>query len=126
MLFPIRVTLAALCFLLMWPFARLRLVGLSSEERQKPIQGWRYWLFNHVVQFLSRVVFFAVGFLWIRVKGRRAGGAEAPVLAVAPHSGFLDMVVLCFTNLATVVSRSENTSLPVIGGENQGPQIVYG
>lgn len=117
-LFPIRVTLAALCFLLMWPFARLRLAGLSHKDRQKPVRGWRWGLFHHIVRLLSRGVFFAVGFLWVKVKGRRAGVAEAPVLAVAPHSGFLDMLVLCLTDLATVVSRSENTSLPVIGGES--------
>ncbi|XP_063042386.1 lysophospholipid acyltransferase LPCAT4 [Engraulis encrasicolus] len=123
-LFPVRVTFAALCFLLMWPFARLRLLGLTKQDREKPIKGWRFWLFNGIVQFLSRAVFFCVGFLWIRVKGRRAGGAEAPVLAVAPHSGFLDMVVLCFTSLATVVSRSENTSLPVIGALLEFNQAV--
>lgn len=55
--------------------------------------------------------------MWIKVKGRQAGQSEAPVLAVAPHSGFLDMLVLCMAGLPTVVSRSENSKLPVIGGE---------
>ncbi|KAG5261203.1 hypothetical protein AALO_G00301190 [Alosa alosa] len=123
-LFPIRVTLATLCFLLMWPVARLRLAGLCSEDRQKPVRGWRRWLVNEIVRLLSRGVFFAVGFLWVKVKGRRAGVAEAPVLAVAPHSGFLDMLVLCLTDLATVVSRSENSSLPVIGALLEFNQAV--
>ncbi|CAF91143.1 unnamed protein product, partial [Tetraodon nigroviridis] len=65
-------------------------------------------------------VFFSVGFLWVRVKGRRAALKEAPVLVVAPHSSFFDMLVLCPTQLATVVSRSENSNLPVIGGK--GPR----
>ncbi|XP_048039491.1 lysophospholipid acyltransferase LPCAT4 [Megalobrama amblycephala] len=114
-LFPIRITLATLFFLLMWPIARLRLAGLSEAERAEPVQGWRRWLFHHIILFLSRAVFFAVGFLWIKVKGRQAGLKEAPVLAVAPHSGFLDMLVLCATGLPIVVSRSENSKLPVIG-----------
>jgi hypothetical protein len=42
------------------------------------------------------------------------------VLAVAPHSSFLDMLVLPETQLATVVSRSENQKIPVIGGECWG------
>uniref|UniRef100_H2LYK3 Lysophosphatidylcholine acyltransferase 4 n=1 Tax=Oryzias latipes TaxID=8090 RepID=H2LYK3_ORYLA len=114
-LFPLRVALAVLFFLIMWPLARLRLAGLSEEERAKPVTGWRRWLFHPPIWLLSRAVFFSLGFLWVRVKGRRADLREAPVLVVAPHSGFFDMLVLCPTQLATVVSRSENTSLPVIG-----------
>ncbi|MEQ2162001.1 hypothetical protein GOODEAATRI_015475 [Goodea atripinnis] len=116
-LVPLRITLAALFFLIMWPIARLRLVGLSKEERARPVTGWRCWLFHPIVWLLSRAVFFSLGFLWVKVKGRRADLKEAPVLVVAPHSSFLDMLVLCPTQLATVVSRSENTSLPVIGGK---------
>lgn len=101
----------------MWPLAPLRLVGLSKEERSRPITGWRRWFFHPVIWLLSRGVFFSLGFLWVKVKGRRADLKEAPVLVVAPHSTFLDMLVLCPTQLPTVVSRSENTSLPVIGGE---------
>lgn len=70
-----------------------------------------------MVWLLSRAVFFVSGFLWVRVKGRRADLKEAPVLVVAPHSSFLDMLVLCPAQLATVVSRSENSKLPVIGGK---------
>ncbi|CAB1345493.1 unnamed protein product [Coregonus sp. 'balchen'] len=115
-LFPIRFFLAALCFLIMWPIARLRLAGLSEEERSRPVTtGWRRWLLHPIIRFLSRAVFFFLGFIWVRVKGRRAGHKEAPVLAVAPHSSFLDMLVLPETQLATVVSRSENQSIPVIG-----------
>ncbi|XP_070786076.1 lysophospholipid acyltransferase LPCAT4 [Enoplosus armatus] len=114
-LVPLRVTVAALFFLIMWPLARLRLAGLSEEERSRPIKGWRLWLLHSIILWLSRAVFFSMGFLRVKVKGRRADLREAPVLVVAPHSSFLDMLVLCPTQLATVVSRSENTSLPVIG-----------
>ncbi|XP_076018725.1 lysophospholipid acyltransferase LPCAT4 [Genypterus blacodes] len=114
-LFPVRVTLAALFFLVMWPLSRMRMAGLSREERSRPITGWRYWFLNDIVWFLSRAVFFSMGFMWMKVKGRRADLKEAPILVVAPHSSFLDMLVLCPAELATVVSRSENMSLPVIG-----------
>ncbi|GAA6075577.1 lysophospholipid acyltransferase LPCAT4 isoform X1 [Tachysurus ichikawai] len=114
-LFPVRITLATLFFLLMWPIARLRLTGLSREERAKPVRGWRQWFFHPIIAFLSRSVFFSMGFFCIKVKGRQATQKEAPVLAVAPHSGFLDMLVLSIAGLPTVVSRSENSNLPVIG-----------
>ncbi|XP_016383713.1 lysophospholipid acyltransferase LPCAT4 [Sinocyclocheilus rhinocerous] len=114
-LFPVRITLATLFFLLMWPIARLQLAGLSEAERAEPVRGWRRWLFHHIMLFLCRAVFFSVGFLWIRVKGRQARLKEAPVLVVAPHSGFLDMLVFCATGLPMAVSRSENCRLPVIG-----------
>ncbi|XP_054608638.1 lysophospholipid acyltransferase LPCAT4 isoform X2 [Dunckerocampus dactyliophorus] len=114
-LFPLRLSLMSIFFLLMWPLARLHLAGLSQEERSRPVTGWRRWLFHPIMWFLSRAVFFSLGFVWVKVKGRRADLKEAPVLVVAPHSSFLDMLVLCSTQLPTVVSRSENTSLPVIG-----------
>lgn len=123
-LFPIRITLAVLFFLLAWPIARLRLAGLSEADRARPVEGWRQWFLHPIVLFLSRGVFFFTGFMWIRVKGRQASQQEAPVLAVAPHSGFLDMLVLCVSGLPTVVSRSENSKLPVIGALLEFNQAV--
>nr|XP_023692195.1 lysophospholipid acyltransferase LPCAT4 [Paramormyrops kingsleyae] len=114
-LFPTRLALAALFFLLMWPFAKLRLAGLSAKQRAEPVQGWRRWLLHPIILLLSRAVFFSLGFFWIRIKGRRADPREAPMLAVAPHSSFLDILILCPAALPTVVSRSENSSLPIIG-----------
>ncbi|XP_069044812.1 lysophospholipid acyltransferase LPCAT4-like [Lepisosteus oculatus] len=114
-LVPLRVAAAALVLLLLWPIAWLRVAGLSPRQREQRITGWRSWLLHHIVLFLSRAVFFTLGFLWIRVKGQRARPQDAPLLAVAPHSSFLDTLVLVATDLPTVVSRSENLSLPVIG-----------
>ncbi|CAL8326318.1 unnamed protein product [Lota lota] len=114
-LFPLRTALTVLLFLLMWPIALLRTVGLSEEERARPIRGWRRWPLHVLMWGLSRAMFSTLGFVWIRVKGRRADVKEAPALVVAPHSSFLDMVILMPTQLATVVSRSENLNLPVIG-----------
>ncbi|XP_068163781.1 lysophospholipid acyltransferase LPCAT4 isoform X2 [Antennarius striatus] len=123
-LFPLRITLAVLCFLILWLIARLRFVGLSKDERTRPVSGWRSWLLDPIVFLLSRGVFFSLGFLWLKVKGRRADLKEAPMLVVAPHSGFLDMLVLCPAQMATVVSRSENLRLPVIGALLEFNQAV--
>ncbi|KAJ3585306.1 hypothetical protein NHX12_014027, partial [Muraenolepis orangiensis] len=114
-LFPVRMALALLFFMLMWPSALLRSAGLSQEARLRPIRGWRRWLPHALVWSLTRLIFYCMGFFWIKVKGRRADLKEAAVLVVAPHSSFFDMIVFAPTQLATVVSRSENRSLPVIG-----------
>ncbi|XP_030194567.1 lysophospholipid acyltransferase LPCAT4 isoform X1 [Gadus morhua] len=114
-LFPLRLVVVVLLFLLMWPIAMLRTAGLSEEELSRPIRGWRCWLLHAMMLSINRVMFFTLGFVWIEVKGRRADVKEAPALVVAPHSSFLDMVILMPTQLATVVSRSENVNLPVIG-----------
>ena len=115
-LFPLRTVVVVLLFLLMWPIAMLRTAGLSEEELSRPIIGWRRWLLHAMMLSINRVMFFTLGFVWIEVKGRRADVKEAPVLVAAPHSSFLDMVILMPTKLPTVVSRSENVNLPVIGG----------
>ncbi|XP_077401798.1 lysophospholipid acyltransferase LPCAT4 isoform X2 [Vanacampus margaritifer] len=123
-LFPVRVVLVIFFFLLMWPAARLRLAGLSVEDRNRPVTGWRRWLPQTAIWLLARAVFFSMGFVWVRVKGRRASQKEAPVFVVAPHSTFLDMLVFNPTQLPTVVSRSENTSIPVIGALLEFNQAV--
>lgn len=66
---------------------------------------------------LSRLLFFLLGFLRIRVRGQRATRLQAPVLVAAPHSTFFDPIVLLPCDLPKVVSRAENLSVPVIGGE---------
>ncbi|XP_057400745.1 lysophospholipid acyltransferase LPCAT4 isoform X2 [Balaenoptera acutorostrata] len=64
---------------------------------------------------LSRLLFFLLGFLRIRVRGQRASRLQAPVLVAAPHSTFFDPIVLLPCDLPKVVSRAENLSVPVIG-----------
>lgn len=75
---------------------------------------------------LSRLLFFLLGFLRIRVRGQRASRLEAPVLVAAPHSTFFDPIVLLPCDLPKVVSRAENLSVPVIGGERVQEQIGGG
>lgn len=118
-LLPIRVFLAWILLIAAWIVAVPRLAGLSQEERSKPLSGWRRWLFHPILWLLGRAVFFCVGFHWVKVKGRKADVKEAPILVVAPHSSFLDMVIMFPAGVPSVVSRSENINLPVIGGEER-------
>ncbi|KAL6089266.1 hypothetical protein STEG23_036622, partial [Scotinomys teguina] len=115
LLAPIRVLLAFVVLFLLWPFAWLQVAGLTEEQLQEPITGWRKTVCHNGVLGLSRLLFFLLGFLRIRVRGQRASRLEAPVLVAAPHSTFFDPIVLLPCDLPKVVSRAENLSVPVIG-----------
>jgi len=117
LLAPIRVLLAFIVLFLLWPFAWLQVAGLTEEQLQEPITGWRKTVCHNGVLGLSRLLFFLLGFLRIRVRGQRASRLQAPVLVAAPHSTFFDPIVLLPCDLPKVVSRAENLSVPVIGGE---------
>ncbi|XP_035887200.1 lysophospholipid acyltransferase LPCAT4 isoform X2 [Phyllostomus discolor] len=115
LLAPIRVLLAFIVLFLLWPFAWLQVAGLSEEQLQEPLTGWRKTVCHNGVLGLSRLLFFLLGFLRIRVRGQRASRLQAPVLVAAPHSTFFDPIVLLPCDLPKVVSRAENLSVPVIG-----------
>ncbi|XP_069489862.1 lysophospholipid acyltransferase LPCAT4 isoform X2 [Ambystoma mexicanum] len=114
LLFPIRFLLATISLFLMWPFAVMRVAGLSEKELREPITERRK-VFHYMIRFLSRLMFFVSGFHWICIKGRKATCVEAPILVVAPHTSFFDPVILAPCNLPSVVSRVENLNIPVIG-----------
>lgn len=68
-----------------------------------------------LVVFVSRCVFFVGGFHWLTVKGEQHTAKEAPIIALAPHSSFLDALVIVYLNLSTVVAKQETSRAPVLG-----------
>ena len=59
-----------------------------------------------------------MGFHWVKVKGKLASPAESPLLAVAPHSTFVDALAMSVLCTPTGVSRKENEAIPLVGGKN--------
>ncbi|XP_074838578.1 lysophospholipid acyltransferase LPCAT4 [Carettochelys insculpta] len=112
---PLRVVLAFLVLFLIWPFALLQVLGRSEEELKEPLLGWRSSVSRSSIYFLSRLMFFLLGFMRIRVRGQQASRLDAPILVAAPHSTFFDPIVLLLCDIPTVVSRTENLHVPVIG-----------
>lgn len=51
---------------------------------------------------------YLAGGMAITVKGRQASRAEASVLVLAPHSTFLDSVIVYVTNMCSVIVRQES------------------
>uniref|UniRef100_UPI003AAA533F lysophosphatidylcholine acyltransferase 1-like n=1 Tax=Centroberyx gerrardi TaxID=166262 RepID=UPI003AAA533F len=111
-LFPIRLFLAAFMMLLAWPFAFLASVG-RSETTVEPQCLWRR-LVDVVLRTIMRVMWFAGGFHWMTVKGRRALPAEAPILTLAPHSSYFDAIPVTMT-MASIVMKAESKDIPLWG-----------
>ncbi|CAM4551023.1 lysophospholipid acyltransferase LPCAT4 isoform X2 [Lepidochelys kempii] len=112
---PLRVALAFIVLFLIWPFALLQVLHRSEEELKEPLMDWRSSISYSSVYLLSRLMFFLLGFMQIRVRGQRASRLEAPILVAAPHSTFFDPIILLPCDIPMVVSRTENLHVPVIG-----------
>ncbi|XP_043836519.1 lysophosphatidylcholine acyltransferase 2 isoform X2 [Dromiciops gliroides] len=96
-----------------WPFAAIATVGLP-EKLTHPIIGWRRKLTHPALKFLGRAMFFLMGFM-VKVKGKIASPMEAPIFIVAPHSTFFDGIACVVAGLPSIVSRTENAYVPLIG-----------
>eukprot|EP00064_Thunnus_orientalis_P003924 superscaffoldBa00000341_g3935 len=111
-LFPIRLLIAAFMMLLAWPFAFLASVG-RSETTVEPQCLWRR-LVDIILKIIMRVMWFAGGFHWMTIKGRRALPAEAPILTLAPHSSYFDAIPVTMT-MASIVMKAESKDIPLWG-----------
>ena len=58
-----------------------------------------------------------MGFHWVKVKGKLASPAEAPLLAVGPHSSFIDLLAIFVLCTPSGVSKIENDAIPLVGGK---------
>ena len=75
------------------------------------------WMKN-CLPFFVRLLLFAMGFHKIKIKGKLASSSEAPVTVLAPHSSFLDILLLCEYGTAPAgISKMENLKSPVLGGK---------
>ncbi|XP_067914779.1 lysophosphatidylcholine acyltransferase 1-like isoform X1 [Heterodontus francisci] len=112
-LFPIRLLLAAFMMLLAWPFAFLAAWGRTEKESEKQMNLWRKTL-DFLLKVIMRAMWFAGGFHWMSVKGRRALPTEAPILTLAPHSSYFDAIPVTMT-MASIVMKAESKDIPIWG-----------
>ena len=64
-------------------------------------------------RFFSRCVFFFAGFQWISVYGEP--DMNVPIMAVAPHSGFFDVLFVTYMNFLSIVGRSGADKVMLFG-----------
>ena len=109
---PFRAVAVVLVLLSAWFWAKIGLIGYSGPNASPPpLVGWRRSLLDKYSYF-GLFVFWAAGFV-VRIKGKQATPEEAPILVGAPHSSFLEamLVVMC---KCSPVSRIENKNAIVI------------
>ena len=81
------------------------------------------WL-RPVVVFWSRGLFFFGSYHWIKVKGQRASAEAAPILAVAPHSSYIDALVVVYLNLTSIVAKNSAIQIPFFGSKMFMPHTI--
>ncbi|XP_071237114.1 lysophosphatidylcholine acyltransferase 2-like [Salvelinus alpinus] len=113
-LVPIRAIFLTLVLVVTWPVAVIITFLHPLKGAVAPMTGWRRFMCRRVMAFLGRSYYFFMGFRVV-VKGQQVSSAEAPILAVAPHSTFFDGIVCIVAGLPSTVSRTENLATPIFG-----------
>ncbi|XP_038662674.1 lysophosphatidylcholine acyltransferase 2 isoform X1 [Scyliorhinus canicula] len=114
-LVPLRLLCIFFIALVAWPCAFLGRMCCPVCITQEPVPNWKRHVSRFVLRTLGRAFFFCVGFIQIKVTGKKATVAEAPILVVAPHSTFFDAVVNIVAEMPSIVSRAENADIPLFG-----------
>ncbi|XP_077166217.1 lysophosphatidylcholine acyltransferase 2 [Paroedura picta] len=121
-LLPLRTLGMMLILLTAWPFAVLA-TSCGCRNGGAPLAGWKRSVSNTILRFLGHALFFAMGF-HAKLKGRPASRAEATIFTVAPHSTFFDGIACVFAGLPSIVSRTENLNVPLLGRILQALQPI--
>ncbi|XP_030622364.1 lysophosphatidylcholine acyltransferase 2 [Chanos chanos] len=113
-LVPLRTILMLTVVLITWPVAAIATFRRPLKGDVEPMTGWRRFMCRTMLAALGRLYFWAMGFRVV-VKGQQASSAEAPILAVAPHSSYFDAIACIVSGLPSTVSRSETLATPIFG-----------
>ena len=109
-LMPLRlvalVVVLVLSALLCWLCARPP--GAAARALARPIAGWRKRALDAVAPMIARLILACFGVFRVRVVGRPAERADAPIWVAAPHSSFLDPFIVLAVRRFSAVSRLEN------------------
>jgi len=114
-LLPIRLLVGISLFLLAGIWCFVITVGWNPPDVRTPLTPWRRRM-KVFLPFIIRSLLFALGFHKIKIKGKLASPSEAPLTVIAPHSSFLDILLLCeYGSAPSGVSKMENLRSPVLG-----------
>lgn len=124
-LLPFRALLVVLALLTAWFVAKLGMYGLDQaavESTTISRKGWRRKLLNWY-RYFGHAIFYAAGFR-IKIIGKQATRQEAPILVGAPHSSFLEAVIMIMCG-ASPVSRMESRDAIIISSCQLFSQTIF-
>jgi len=102
---PIRAIAVIFSLWSAWFVAKIGLFGQDETCINVSRTGWRLKLMTLYAWF-GTIIFWAAGFR-ISIKGKQAPRSEAPILVGAPHSSFLEALIIYMCG-SSPVSRHEN------------------
>lgn len=123
-LFPLRLLIGIPLFTFagIWGYAVT--LGWNPPDLRTPLTPWRRKLKN-CLPAMIRSLLFVLGFHKIRIKGKLASPSEAPLTVIAPHSSFLDILLLCeYGSAPSGVSKIENLQSPILGSLFQSLEAI--
>ncbi|XP_067639418.1 lysophosphatidylcholine acyltransferase [Eurosta solidaginis] len=125
LLLPIRVVGCFLSLLSAWMFACIGLYGLTVDDvMSKPISGWRRH-FKRVTAAAMRMLYASGSFYHVKTVGQRASPKEAPILVVAPHSSYVDSIIVVTAGPPSIVAKRETADIPLLGKIINFAQPIY-
>ncbi|XP_061386793.1 lysophosphatidylcholine acyltransferase-like [Musca vetustissima] len=125
LLVPLRVVGCVLSLVSAWMFACIGLYGTTVEEiNKRPLSGWRRNI-QTLVASAMRMLYAAGSFHYVTFKGQRASPKEAPILVVAPHSSYVDSIVVVTTGPPAIVAKRETADIPLLGKIINYAQPIY-
>ncbi|XP_019755809.2 lysophosphatidylcholine acyltransferase isoform X1 [Dendroctonus ponderosae] len=123
-LVPVRVGL--ICFFVVtgWMLATVGLFGVTEQElHEKPLEGWR----KSLKRLIAKLIFciYTISGVRLKIVGRPSTKAEAPLVALAPHSSFMDSVAMVYLGGPSIVAKGETASIPFFGKLINYTQPIY-
>uniref|UniRef100_A0A1B0AIX0 Phospholipid/glycerol acyltransferase domain-containing protein n=1 Tax=Glossina pallidipes TaxID=7398 RepID=A0A1B0AIX0_GLOPL len=124
-LLPLRLIGCFLSLCCAWVFAKIGMIGLSEGQlNAKPLFGWRKRV-QKISAFFMRMLYACGSFHYIRYKGKCAAAKDAPILVVAPHSSYVDSIIVAATGPPAIVAKQETSNIPLLGKIITFAQPIY-
>ncbi|KAI8034239.1 hypothetical protein M5D96_012998 [Drosophila gunungcola] len=125
LLLPIRVVGCVLSLISAWMFACIGLYGMTLDDlKEKPLTGWRKHMQCMTARGMRMVYTFG-SFHYVSMKGRAATPKEAPILVVAPHSSYVDSILVVASGPPSIVAKRETADIPLLGRIINYAQPIY-